>query len=358
LENRENVVWFLLKKECDMLTKKKEDFLCGTIENLSVLKFLINRAGLLDNPNVGEVMKFLYYACVNGNLEMAKLFLAQGIDPTIVTGQGEDAFLLACGSNTEQTLDLVKLLIQKGCDIQKVDYQGENGLYKACESENITVVKFLTEIGCDMTQTDDNGDTCFHQACIVGNRTIVEYLFQQGFDLNLRGMYGCTGYHFACIFGNLEIVKFFLKNGYNIYDVVDQDQGGDGGLHLTARRRHLDIMRFLLSNGFEDINQYNAGNCTALTVLTEYLSRTDVLAPDDIACFLVLIEEGGKAQNYEVHERLIALVEKRICEITIMRTQLYEKFPWHVAQTISDFTMEPFTNKSLQNLKNFISTHG
>jgi len=74
-------------------------------------------------------------------------------------------------------------------------------------------------------------------------------------------------------------------------------------------------------------------------------------------CVLLLIEAGAKLSKDEVFEGLISTIQNRILDITFMKQIIFEKWTERIAQLITNFTMEPSTNTSLQNLSEFLDDY-
>ena len=72
-----------------------------------------------------------------------------------------------------------------------------------------------------------------------------------------------------------------------------------------------------------------------------------------IPCILLLIEAGAELDEIYVFEKLISAIQNRIIEITFMKEIIFEKWTGRIAQAITDYTMDSFTNTSLQNLSKF-----
>jgi len=68
------------------------------------------------------------------------------------------------------------------------------------------------------------------------------------------------------------------------------------------------------------------------------------------SCALFLIEAGATLNENDVFEELISAIQNRIIEITFTKQILFKKWTGRVAQVITDFSMEPYTSTSLQNL--------
>jgi len=79
------------------------------------------------------------------------------------------------------------------------------------------------------------------------------------------------------------------------------------------------------------------------------LSRYERFLP----CLLLLIEAGAQLNENDVFEELTSAIQNRIIEITFTKGIVFEKWTGRIAQAITDFTMDPFTSTSLQNLSQF-----
>jgi hypothetical protein len=71
-------------------------------------------------------------------------------------------------------------------------------------------------------------------------------------------------------------------------------------------------------------------------------------------CVLLLIEAGAEWSTNIVFEELISAIENRMVEIIFMKKIIFEKWTERIAELITGFTMDPFTDKSLQNLSEFL----
>jgi len=229
------------------------------------------------------------------------------------------------------------------------DNKGRTGFHVACRCGNLNIVKFLLQQGFDWNVSDDGGITGFHNACYNRKLNVVQFLVQQGFDMNIVRDNGSTGFHDACLAGNLNMVQFLLQQGF---DINLSDNDGGTGFHFACIRGNLNVVQFLLQQGFGGINE-RVGNTTGLEMLIE--KRYDHF--DDelfMPCILLLIEAGAQLDENDVFEELIFAVQNRIIEITFMKEAIFEKWTGRIAQAITDFTIDPFTNISLQNLSQFL----
>jgi len=229
------------------------------------------------------------------------------------------------------------------------DNDGSTGFHLACLSENLNVVQFLLQLGFDMYVGDHGGSTGFHDACLDGKLNVVQFLVQQGFDMTAGDDGGKTGFHDACLNRSLNVVQFLVQQGFNM-NIGDDD--GCTGFHFACLNGSLNVIQFLVQQGFEGIDDIYFDD-TGLEMLISqryHLSDDELFMP----CILLLIEAGARCNAIDVFEELISAIQNRIIEITFMKEIIFKKWTGRIAQAITDFTMDPFTNKSLQYLSQFL----
>jgi ankyrin repeat protein len=179
------------------------------------------------------------------------------------------------------------------------------------------VVQYLVQHGVDMNVGDNYGSTRFHASCLHGRLNVVQFLLQQEFDMNIGDHHGRTGFHYVCRYGKLNVVQFFLQKE------------------------------------FEGINERTTDGMTGLEMLV--VQQNDY-ADNELfmPCILLLIEAGAELDKNDVFEELISAIQNRIAEITFMKEILFQKWTGRIAQSITDFVMDPIRNTSLQNLSQFL----
>ena len=279
-------------------------------------------------------------------MKVVEFLVQQGFDWNLGNNKGRTGFHLAC---LYGSLNVVQLLVQKGFDMNVGTNKGSTGFHFACLYENLNVVQFLVQKGFDMNIGNNKGSTGFHLACVYGNLKIVQFLVQQGFNMNISDDSGSTGFHLACVKGHLYVVQFLLEQGFDT-NLCNDD--GASGFHLACLKGNLNMIQFLL-RGFHGINKRVFMNMTGLEILIKKrynYSGVERFMP----CILLLIEAGAELNNNYIFEKLISAIQNRIIEITFMKETIFEKWTVRIAQTIIDFTMDPFTNASLENLSQFL----
>jgi len=154
-------------------------------------------------------------------------------------------------------------------------------------------------------------------ACLYENLNVVKFLLQEGFDMNIGDNDGKTGFHLACLGGNLNVLQFLLQQGFKHFNELD----GDGMSPLAS------------------------------LICARHSVRDDELF---MQCVLLLIETGAELDGDYVFGELISAIQNRIVEITFTKEIIFKKWTGRIAQAITDFTIDPYTNTSLQNLSQFL----
>jgi len=106
----------------------------------------------------------LMRAALAGDVELARLLLAHGADPHIISKDRETTLMAACGTgfingyhrqrSPADRLELVKLLIGLGEDVNAADNYGITPLMVAANLGDIEIVKYLISKGADLGAHD------------------------------------------------------------------------------------------------------------------------------------------------------------------------------------------------------------
>jgi len=106
----------------------------------------------------------LMRAALAGDVELARLLLAHGADPHIISKDRETTLMAACGTgfingyhrqrSPAERLELVKLLVDLGEDVNAADNYGITPLMVAANLGDIEIVKYLISKGADLGAHD------------------------------------------------------------------------------------------------------------------------------------------------------------------------------------------------------------
>lgn len=121
----------------------------------------------------------LLLAAATADIELMRLLLAAGADPTATTKSNTTALMAATGMNRtlgesavteDQALEVVKLLLQLGADAKALASNGENALFGAAYRGWNTLVQLLVDNGADVNAVSKAGITPWLAASGLGDR--------------------------------------------------------------------------------------------------------------------------------------------------------------------------------------------
>lgn len=235
----------------------------------------------------------IHFACINGNLNILRLFYQEEFDFNEIDYKGQKPSHYAAMSSTS---DALKYLWMKGIDILKQkDDEGMTPFHVACKYDNIEIVKFLCEkiaqegdlkfeTKLNMNYYNSRISTPLHIACTNGCVEIVKYILKnkemkrnQMKSLNniskrpidcaiekgnlecvkllvFAGKHNLIGYNRrhipiidASYYGHVDIVSFLLKQKNIRIDAIDLENMN--ALRAAIRSNHLDVIKVLIENG-------------------------------------------------------------------------------------------------------------
>lgn len=111
-------------------------------------------------------------AAETGDVDLMRVLIEVGADPSIATRDDTTALMLAAGAGAGSSADEAAL-----------------------EHESLEAVKFLVELGADVNAVDRNGETAMHGAGYKGMPSVVAYLDEQGAEVaiwNQKNKWGWT----------------------------------------------------------------------------------------------------------------------------------------------------------------------
>jgi len=148
-------------------------------------------------------------------------------------------------------LEMVKQLVQQGADPNETDASGLSPLHLAAKVGYLDMVTYFIEI-CNMNANarDNNGYSPLHFAAQKGHLDIVKYFIETcGMDGNAKDndKVGYTPLHLAAHFDRTEVVEYLIGR-YGI-DVDATTNNGDTPLHFAAYFGHFDTVFSLVTRG-------------------------------------------------------------------------------------------------------------
>lgn len=119
----------------------------------------------------------LYWACLNGQLEVARLLISAGAMVDLPNCMRASPLQAAASNGHIKVMDL---LVGKGADVNGTDMFGYSPLLAAVSGGHLKAVQYLLGKKADVQQRTFEGYTAVHVAAEVGDLTVLEFLLGSG----------------------------------------------------------------------------------------------------------------------------------------------------------------------------------
>ena len=182
--------------------------------------------------------------------------------------------MLSCHyGELEEIQSLLNELKTKEIDINVQDANQKTGLHYAVDNNQESVVKYLLENNANANLSDFHNNTPLHISCEYGYVRITELLLSNGAKTDLRDNDGDTPLLCCALGGNVEIAKMLLQKDPSAMLSINSKK--DSVLHYSAKKGHLDMTRFLLSQGASKTLK-NSDDKTPEQVAIDYWRRGEI----------------------------------------------------------------------------------
>ena len=143
---------------------------------------------------------------LDDNSEMRVLLKAYGVPPKDINAQnhmGWPPLVYACRGDNGEHPEEIQRLLELGADINIQNYKGKTGLHCAAKAGFLNVIKLLIEKGATLDATDSDGETPLFEAIRSTiksgekQRAAIEALLVKGADPNVKNRKGLTSLQVA-----------------------------------------------------------------------------------------------------------------------------------------------------------------
>lgn len=197
----------------------------------------------------------VYFAARNNDVEMAKILLDIGVEPSANDDYYGDTPLLV--AIPDQHYTMAEVLLDCGADVNygrrtRDFYDGTTALHSAaCFDEKeiepgmyLKFVRLLLDHGASASATDERGVTPLHLVICV---SAAELLLQHGANPNLRDKRGRTPMHLAAgrpeMKSDFAVFRKLMQYGG---DVNAKDASGQGVLHYVEGDSRREVLRKII----------------------------------------------------------------------------------------------------------------
>ena len=246
------------------------------------------------HPKV-DLCGILHYALSYNQTEIASRLITRYKCPVDCRNESKETPLhVACKKGN---LDMVRMLMKLGADPTACNEDNDTPLHRAAIYGNTNIIICLIDdFKCSPDIKGSGGTTILHQACRAGHVELAEILlthYNRTLDPMSVDDHGNTPLHHAALDGLVDIVKLLIK--YKC--LVDcKNSNKQTPLHYACCKGHLSVVRMLVSEYKADL--YTCSNDNSVPLIEAVLVEAVLGRHTDIV--QCLIEEFKCSPNVEV----------------------------------------------------------
>jgi len=160
----------------------------GVIEEV---KAILKRKANVNAPQEDDLWTPLHCAANAKNLEVCRLLLKSGADPSLRNNTGATPmhYLVRCPYSTDLH-DVLKLFLEKGASVQTRNSSEMTPLHEVALKGSPETAEFLVKHGANVNSPDKRDETPLHHAARKGGLEMVEMLLDLGADASVMGYKG------------------------------------------------------------------------------------------------------------------------------------------------------------------------
>lgn len=186
----------------------------------------------------------IHLACFSGDLVRVRNILSQGqedINGKAGNSLGKTPLMQAAHGGRKEVFDF---LVSEGADISLLDNYGFNILHWACRGGSVEMVKYILSLnGMDVNTTGTDGTTPVASAAWMGHKDVVDFLVGEGADVTLVSDLDENILHWTCQGGNVEMVRYILSQKF--VDINARTKIGQTAADIAEVWGHKKVVRLL-----------------------------------------------------------------------------------------------------------------
>jgi ankyrin repeat protein len=215
----------------------------------------------------------LIQAVKNGDIQVTRQLLAQGVDVDAAEADGSTPLAWAAQRNS---VELVDLLIAAGANVKAANRYNVAPLSLVCTNGNAVIVEHLLNAGADPNSTSEQGQTALMTAALTGRPDAVKVLLTHGAKVNAQEPNkGQTALMWTASEGNAAAAEMLVEFGA---DVKAKSKNGFTAFLFAVRNGHTDTAKVLLAHG-ANVNDMapDATSALNMAVVNAYFELASIL---------------------------------------------------------------------------------
>ncbi|XP_064397038.1 uncharacterized protein LOC135343935 isoform X2 [Halichondria panicea] len=266
---REFIEFLIFEIGCDVTIADNEGNTClhiaAELGQLELVQMFVMAYGLNINRQNSVGLTPLHLAACNGYEGVAKFLLEQP-NCDVMRKDNDNRTPLHHAIMVE-SLEIVQMfLMDKRTKINIKEDKGNSLLHtlasQCSPDSDLSIMRLLLAFGANPTAVNIFNETPLHVACIHGHEEVADVIISHMDPCSLTTELDCskaTPLHHAALGGNLNIVKFLMSNGYN---PMQKDCQGNTALHYAAINGNINILRHLIVDSDLEPNCTNENGYT------------------------------------------------------------------------------------------------
>ncbi|XP_055370831.1 uncharacterized protein LOC129605233 [Condylostylus longicornis] len=239
--------------------------------DLEITKMLITKGG---NPTIKTKLGYtaLHFAALNGFKEIIEFFLHAYNVSDFMSDLENGAQEICANNNLWNPLhlaaknghsEIVEILIKHKFDVNCKGYKNWTALHLAAGSNHLETIKILLcQETIDINLPNLENSTALHLAAYMGHKNVIEALLNfEKINIFARDGNGCTALHLACQNGQKDIVQLLCDK---CLDINTKDNLLWTPLFYAVEDNRIDIISFLLQRKDIDLNNVSRDGYTVL----------------------------------------------------------------------------------------------
>ncbi|XP_067660035.1 ankyrin-3-like [Haliotis asinina] len=269
LKGHKDVFNLIVKEGADLslVDKEGDNILHAACKggNVKIVKYILEQRSADINLRGKDMFTPVLIAAYRGHKDIFHELEKKSADLLIRDGNQNSILHLACkGGNIEI---MKHILTTYSMIVNDIDFEGLTPIMLAASEGRKDMFDVLLQNGADFSHEDYSRYNILHMACRGGNVELVEHVLAQNIvEINSRSNDGSSPAMEAAYEGHTNVLELLRNEGADMTFVSDEN---DSILHAALDSKHMDTVKYVLTNDFVDIDSRNNNGITAVMLAVQ-----------------------------------------------------------------------------------------